>query len=479
MQMSPMVGAVVKWVHDLWSFYSSLGVGQEDEGPKARRIILSNRVAAITFLLGLGIMLYFLSATYSHTLLNWFVLLLAVVWAIPLFNAMGSTLMSRHVLSTFLPLFTIALVAHTRVSIPDVVHEASFYIPRFYLMAISFFPLLLFGPDERRNMYASFGVNVLILLSFNELMDLFGAGMGLIEPSVRDAYFISVSSAISLLLIGVGFFMLNQLNHNYELRIGELLEETASKNRRIGAAINYAKDLQKVVLPRKEVLDSLGDGLFVVYRPLDVVSGDFYMVREVENRLLLAVVDCTGHGVPGAFVSMLAHSALQRAVNRLGAESPAAVVAEVSRLFNEDLGRSGNPDINDGMDIVMASLDRNTLELRISGANLSAYMVQGGQMNVHRCERGYIYRGNADRSFADATVQLQQGDMLYLTSDGIPDQFGGPDDKRFGKHRLMEQLTAMAPLPLPEQEQRIVSLMDEWKGADRQTDDICMVGLQV
>jgi len=470
--------SIHKWCTDAWHSFSNLGVQHGVDSPISRRIILTNRVAAVVFVLGLGVAFYFLGANASTITFNWFAFLLGTIWIMPFLNALGHTWASRHILSSLMPLFIIAIVAHTRVSTPDEVHEASFYIPRFYLMAISFFPLLLFGPSERKRMYVSFGINMLILLLFNELLDFFGAGMGLLEPEVKDAFFISISSVICLVLIGSGFFFLNELNHNYEVRIGELLKDTEHKNMRISRAINYAQNIQKVVLPTQVAVHDLSERMFIIYRPLDVVSGDFYFLEERDGHILFAVIDCTGHGVPGAFVSMLAYSALQRAVGEHGAASPANILSKLNRLFHDDLSRSGNPDIRDGMDIAICSYNTTTCELKMAGANLTIYVVQQGRIAEYPCDRGYISQGDPERTFSEITLTLQEDDMVYLTSDGISDQFGGPQDKRLGRRGLASRLESIAPMPLTRQDKQIVAFFEEWKGNGRQIDDVCMIGFR-
>jgi len=462
----------------IWQAYSQLGVKHLAEDPISRRIVLTNRVAAVVFVLGVWMAAYFLQEGFSTITLYWFVFLIGTVFIMPILNAFGHTYVSRHMLSSLMPLFIIAIVAHARLSTPNEVHEASFYIPRFFLTAISFFPLLLFSPTERLRMYVSFGSNIIILLFFNELLSLFGAGMGLLEPQIKDAFFISVTSVISLVIIASGFFFLNQLNHNYELRIGELLAETESKNRHINAGINYAKNIQQVVLPPKETLTKLNNQLFVFYRPLDVVSGDFYLVEESVDTILFAVIDCTGHGVPGAFMSILANSALQRSISLLGYSNPAAIMSSVNQLFHEDLNRSGNPDIKDGMDMAICSWNKKSHQLLISGANLHIILATDKGPALHYCDKGSISIGNPERIFTNTAFQLQPSDMVYVSSDGFADQFGGQYDKRMGKRGVASALCDMAQLPVLEQQAAIAALFDTWKGTADQVDDVCLIGFR-
>ena len=476
--MPPIHRSPLHTLSRIWQAYSQLGVKHLAEDPISRRIVLTNRVAAVVVVLGIWLAFLFLKEGFSSITLNWFSLLIGSVFIMPILNALGHTHISRHMLSSLMPLFIIGIVAHARLSTPNEVHQASFYIPRFFLTAISFFPLLLFSPNERWRMYISFASNVVILLFFNELMTLFGAGMGLLEPEIKDPFFISFSSVVSLIIIASGFFFLNQLNHNYEERIGELLVETEAKNRHIKAGINYAKNIQQVVLPNKETLNKLENQLFVFYRPLDVVSGDFYVVEESVDTILFAVIDCTGHGVPGAFMSILANSALQRSISLLGYSNPAAIMSSVNQLFHEDLNRSGNPDIKDGMDMAICSWNKKSHQLLISGANLHIILATDNGPAFHYCDKGSISIGNPERIFSNTAFQLQPSDMVYVSSDGFADQFGGQNDRRMGKRGVASALCDIAHLPIQEQQAHIATLFDSWKGDAKQVDDVCLIGFR-
>lgn len=468
-----------RWLADAWQMYSRLGVAEDSGTALTRRIILSNQVAAVLLVLGIGVSLYFIGSDSSRLTVYWFAFLLLSVWVMPFLNLLGHSALSRHMLSSMMPLFIVGIVAHTRIATPDEVHGASYYIPRFYLMAISFFPLLLFTNAERGRMYVSLGVNLLILLFFNELLDLFGAGMGLLEPMVEDAFFISVSSVICLAVIGSGFFFLNRMNTEYEVRIEELLKDSEEKNVRISSAINYARNIQQTIMPPKELEARWAERLFTFFRPVDVVSGDFYMIKEDGDRLLIAVIDCTGHGVPGAFVSLLAHASLQQAVREHGIGSPAAIVSEADRLFHQEFSRSGNPQVSDGMDLVLCSLDRQRMQLHISGANLSAYVVSNGHCTAHACQRGSISTLNPERTFTDMVVQVAEGDMVYLTSDGLSDQFGGEKGRRFGRRALNSLFIPLSEVPLDGQAAHLHQWFREWKGEHPQVDDVCVMGLRI
>jgi serine phosphatase RsbU (regulator of sigma subunit) len=421
----------------------------------------------------------FLATHAPLATIHWFLFSLVVTWLVPFFNFTGNRILSRHILSTALPLFAILFAGHIRVLHPESVHPASFYVARYFQISLAFMPLILFGFEERKHLFASFLFNVLALLFYNEIMDVMGAGLGVAEPIIKDPFFVSVSSVIGLALVSTGYFFLSRMNSEYELQIEGLLDKTEQQNRSMQDAINYAKNIQQVVLPKDNVLAKLKDRLFVLYRPLHTVSGDFYMVEESNDHIIFSVIDCTGHGVPGAFMSILASSSIQRSIDLVGYANPGLILNNANRLFHEDLSRSGNPDIRDGMDMVMCSFDKRTGTMRFAGANLTVYVVTQGAVAEYRTDKGGISMGSPERNFAITTLELKSGDLVYISSDGYYDQFGGDKDKRLGKRSFRDLLLMVSGMPMAEQHEYLNTYFTEWKQNSFQVDDVCLIGFRV
>ncbi|MCF8275643.1 MAG: SpoIIE family protein phosphatase [Flavobacteriales bacterium] len=470
--------ATKNWFEEAWTLVSSLGVKESDSPYLSRKIVLTNQVAIIIFTIALLLTTGFLAIDSPQATINWFLLLLIAVWAVPFLNFLGNRILSRHVLSTALPLFSVLFVAHIRSIAPESVHEASFYIPRYFQIALSFIPVILFGFEERKHLFISFTFNVLVLLFYNQIMDAMGAGLGVAEPIIKDPFFVSVSSVLGLMIVSTGYFFLNKMNSEYEVQIESLLHKTEQQNRSMQDAINYAKNIQQVVLPKDNVLAKLKENLFVLYKPLHTVSGDFYMVEESDDHLIFSVIDCTGHGVPGAFMSILASSSLQRSIDLVGYKHPEVILNNANRLFHEDLSRSGNPDIQDGMDMVLCSFDKRTNELQLAGANLSVHVVTEGGIAEYRTDKGGISMGSPTRNFKTTSVKLEQGNLVYISSDGYYDQFGGDRDKRLGKRSFREKLETISHLPMTEQHEVLLAFFEEWKGSSFQVDDVCLIGFK-
>lgn len=466
------------WLQQAWKAVSELGVKEDDSPYFSRKIILTNQVSVIIFIIDLLLTAGFLAIDSPQATINWFLLLLVVTWLVPFLNLIENRVLSRHVLSTALPLFAVIFVGHVRGLHPESVHPASFYVARYFQIALSFMPVILFGFEERKHLFASFIFNVLVLLFYNEVMDLMGAGLGVAEPVIKDPFFVSVSSVLGLALVSTGYFFLNKMNSEYEVQIEGLLDKTKKQNRSMQDAINYAKNIQQVVLPRDNVLAKLQDRLFVMYRPLHTVSGDFYLVEESEDRIVFSVIDCTGHGVPGAFMSILASSALQRSLDLVGFDRPEVILNNANRFFHEDLSRSGNTEIQDGMDMVLCSFDKKTKVLTAAGANLCVHVVTHGTVAEYRTDKGGISMGNPERNFKPVTIPLSEGAQVYVTSDGYYDQFGGERNRRLGKRGYREKLQEVSALPLMEQHEALSKFYDEWKSDSFQLDDVCLIGFR-
>jgi serine phosphatase RsbU (regulator of sigma subunit) len=466
------------WFHQAWKAVSQLGVESSDSTYFSRKIVLTNQVAIVIFIVCLFLTTGFLATDSPHATIVWFLLLLIAVWTVPFLNFVGNRILSRHILSTVLPLFSVLFVGHIRSLHPESVHEASFYIPRYFQIALSFTPVILFGFEERKHLFTSISINVLLLLFYNEIMELMGAGLGVAEPIVKDPFFISVSSVLGLVIVSTGYLFLNKMNSEYEVQIEGLLHKTEQQNRSMQDAINYAKNIQQVVLPKDNVLAKLEDRLFVMYRPLHTVSGDFYMVEESDDHIVFSVIDCTGHGVPGAFMSILASTAIQRSLDLVGYDRPETVLNNANRFFHEDLSRSGNPEIQDGMDMVLCSFNKKTNSISVAGANLCVHVVTQGTVAEYRTDKGGISMGDPSRQFNPINIMLETGAHVYISTDGYYDQFGGDRDKRMGKRGYRDKLKEVSALPIKDQHNTLAAFFEEWKGSSFQVDDVCLIGFR-
>ena len=244
-------------------------------------------------------------------------------------------------------------------------------------------------------------------------------------------------------------------------------------------SIRYAKRLQESILPPERRIKELLPESFVFYRPKDIVSGDFYWFDRVGEKVVFAAVDCTGHGVPGAFMSLVGHNGLNQAVREHGLVRPSEVLRDLNRRAFEALHKDRDQFVRDGMDMALCTLDPGDLMLEYSGANCPLYLVRNGQVLQYAPDKmpigGFELQGKA---FTDHRIQLQKGDVVYIFSDGYADQFGGPRGKKFLYRRFRELLVEIHGMPMERQKIMLLEALNQWKGAHEQVDDILVIGMR-
>lgn len=244
------------------------------------------------------------------------------------------------------------------------------------------------------------------------------------------------------------------------------------------SSIDYAYRLQATILPGPDAISEVFSDYFVFYRPKATVSGDFYWFANKGKKRMVAAADCTGHGVPGAFMSLVGHNALNQATKVYN--KPAQVLNSVNRLSAQALRAHENHLVKDGMDIALCSVDIETMELEFSGAQNPAYIVRSGELTELPGDAfsigSYV---NGERDFTSKTFKLQPGDCIYLFSDGFADQFGGAYGKKFMRKQFRQILLEMHHLPMPGQQEALAAHFDAWKGDGDQIDDVLVIGIRV
>jgi len=255
-------------------------------------------------------------------------------------------------------------------------------------------------------------------------------------------------------------------------------EEVEQKNEEILASITYAKKLQTAVLPPARVVKEYFAQSFLLYLPRDIVSGDFYWMENKGDLSFFAVADCTGHGVPGAMLSVIGINGLNRALNEQNLTNPKDILTSLSEHVQKHFEQS-EATVRDGMDICLCSLNAKTKKLTFSGANNPVWVARNGEMHILNGDRRAIGHHNIDTKFTQQEFQLQDGDTIYLSSDGYQDQLGGPKTRKLMKKVFREKLTSLSTQPLEKQRETLLSDLEVWKGIHHQTDDICVMGIRV
>lgn len=284
---------------------------------------------------------------------------------------------------------------------------------------------------------------------------------------------IIVVSIAGLIILGLLFFV---YNINQKRKIA--LEENERKTKEILASITYAQRIQQASLPSNELLEkSLKDG-FIMYNPKDIVSGDFYWLEENDDAIYFAVADCTGHGVPGALLSVLCCNFLSRSLNELKLTTPSKILDSTVVLLEQFFAKSGDK-VNDGMDVVLCKIDKKTKIIEYSGANRPLYYFKNGEFIEQKGDRQPIGKYEYRKPYENHSIELSKGDSVYLFSDGIVDQFGGPNGKKYSSKRLRELLQSIHQHEMDLQKELIQEELKTWKGTGESIDDACMLGVRI
>lgn len=245
------------------------------------------------------------------------------------------------------------------------------------------------------------------------------------------------------------------------------------------SSITYAQRLQETILPNDTLVRDMFPDSFVLFRPKATVSGDFYWFKNKGRKKMFAAADCTGHGVPGAFMSLIGHNVLNQASKVYN--QPAAILNTVNRLSAEIMrSREGEHFMRDGMDISFCILDEEQMQLEFSGAHNSAYVIRDNQLMEIEAEPfsigAYV---NGEKEYLNHSFSLKKGDCIYLYSDGFADQFGGPKGKKFMRKQFREKLISLSALPMQEQHKKLDAILNEWQGNLEQVDDVLVIGVRV
>lgn len=245
-------------------------------------------------------------------------------------------------------------------------------------------------------------------------------------------------------------------------------------------SIRYAKRLQDSILPPEKRIRELLPESFVYYRPKDIVSGDFYWVSEMEGRVVFAAVDCTGHGVPGAFMSLIGHNGLNQAVRERWGGRPSEVLKVLNKLAFDALHKDRSEYlVRDGMDMALCNYDPGRRVLEYAGANSPLYLVRGGEVLRFQPDKRPIGSFELEGAgFTDHSIDLEKGDMVYIFSDGYADQFGGPKGKKFLYKRFRELLREISRFPAEQQRGMLDEAFRGWRGVHEQVDDILVIGMR-
>jgi serine phosphatase RsbU (regulator of sigma subunit) len=255
----------------------------------------------------------------------------------------------------------------------------------------------------------------------------------------------------------------------------EVLEE---QHREITDSINYAKRIQDAILPPLKLVRGYMPDSFILYKPKDIIAGDFYWMEGINKLIIFAAADCTGHGVPGAMVSVVCHNAMNRAVREFKLVEPDEILNKTREIVLETFEKS-DEDVRDGMDIALCTINTESNKLSFAGANNGLYFIRNGEINQIKPDKQPIGKFDDAKPFNKHEIQLEKGDVLYTFSDGYADQFGGPKGKKFMYKPFRELLLSIHQKPMDDQHNILMDTFENWRGSMDQIDDVCIIGVRI
>jgi serine phosphatase RsbU (regulator of sigma subunit) len=319
------------------------------------------------------------------------------------------------------------------------------------------------------------------------------------ERKIRDAqqkaakrekqYMIGGGIIVIVMLLIFIVFMVNRnrmkqrANKQLELfnhQISEQKHLIEEKHKEITDSINYAERIQRSFLATQDMLDAHLVDYFVFFRPKDVVSGDFYWASPLNNGdFAFCCADSTGHGVPGAIMSILNISSLEKSIETQ--TEPHEILNDTRKIIVNRLKKDGSPEGGkDGMDCSLVVINPEKKQLSLAAANNPVFVIRNNEIIEWKGDKMPVGKHDKqDNSFTLHTFQLQKDDVIYTLTDGFPDQFGGDNGKKFMIKKLKELLVQIAPQPMPEQNKILNDVFVSWKGENEQVDDVCVIGVRV
>jgi serine phosphatase RsbU (regulator of sigma subunit) len=289
--------------------------------------------------------------------------------------------------------------------------------------------------------------------------------------------FIIIFSITSVVLGLLVIYVKSQSNK----KLKEKNDVIAEQNKDLIDSINYSLRIQQAILPDQKTEEAVLKNGFVLYKPKHIVSGDFYWLHQQEELLYLAVIDCTGHGVPGALLTMLAYNAINKAVIEKGLTDPTLILDSMNTDVKAALKQNKDNTIQDSMEVAVVSLNTQNNQLLFSGANLSLTCIQNGELKIingGKCSVGSVQDSVIELPRTH-TLNLESGDCFYVYSDGYADQFGGEKGKKFKYKQLEQLLLANYRKPGQEQKAALNLALENWRGRLEQVDDVTIIGIRI
>lgn len=486
---------MLNWIKNKWHWFSNLGVKENMTLSLQRRIILCNRIALLLFVLLMGSTLSEIDQ-FSVEQIPSFLSILSI-WLVPFMNKRGnyhsSAFLISFLTSTFSFIFSISAMQQ--------VHNITNYIaPRLNLLAMLIIPFIVIDKSRKDLQYIALIFNIMYIFIFDFVLKYFHLEFDPQKVNFSDYPNINYYIIPGVILIVLGMYFLNRINDKYEDRILFLLKEVKekneeleqqkvtiqkalstieTKNKKITDSITYAQRIQNAFLPGNVVISEMLPNSFVLFKPKDIVSGDFYWAYQNAEFKVIVVADCTGHGVPGALLSILGITLLNESVIHKKIFQPNVLLNELRSNVKNILNQYSVEQQNDGMDISVCIWNTKNNEISFAGAFNSMIVIRNNEIFELKADKQPVGIYYNERDFSIKHFELKQNDMVYMYSDGFQSQFGGENAEKLSSKRFKSILCGYAELEPIEQKIELESFIQKWQGQLEQTDDILVLGFRV
>jgi serine phosphatase RsbU (regulator of sigma subunit) len=485
-----------------WKYFSGLGTSYTDRLSEMRSNVLSNQLNFVFFgtMFVLLLVVIFLQIV-THDPMSTGTVRVALMVVVSFINLVLAYF-KFHQISKYSLIFLPPIVFLLWPILVGYVEAEGYTYNPYLLIAASILPQLLLSSEKEKFMYwLSMAYYFLLVLFIDVLMVKFQDTPHPIVDNIKAFYpYYKLGQIGVFVFVNMGIYHLRKVNFRFEERLNEknrilddrnrelkTREEKISrqkniieqKRRDIVESIQYASRIQGAVLQPVTFLNEWGIGNFIFYRPADVVSGDFYWGCKKNGKIVVVAADCTGHGVPGAFMSMLGLAFLDDIFSTGEMLNAADALNKLRKDVIRKLRQKGKTgEARDGMDISLCIIDRNAGTINFSGANNPLYLIRDEALTVVKADKMPIgiYPG-PQTPFTNNVLELKKGDHYYLFSDGYADQAGGRQGKRFMFRQFQDLLLKHHDKPESLQKEIIENTFDKWKGPREQTDDVLIIGL--
>lgn len=544
----------MKTIVNFWNSISYLGADGDIDDYRQKSTILLNRllVAYILFFLILSPIAFFKLGTPIAFMIAGFNIILSFIFL--LLNGIGKSYISKHLIPILFPL-VIAFGSAYAKSIGFTNELILYLAPKLILAAMIALPVVLFGYSQLKQTLILTTIALIVFLLYDKINNLFGINIEQLSFNPKNyALYVIVLILVILFLIACAIF-LQHINVKYENKLNntnrllrktqdiieeknsalqETNEELKASNTKLNQmneelettldtvsfqntklvtqklrieqiyhelneSLEYARMIQHAVTS-DNILSDIFSEHFVINKPKDVVSGDFYWMKKIDNRIILATADCTGHGVPGAFMSMLGTTLFNEIVNKDNIARPNTILDNLRGKLKQALHQTGRPTENkDGIDVSLCTINTDSMVLTFSGANRSIYIVRNiadadpmidmpcikkiNHENFVLCQiKGNtqpIGIGVKEKPFDTKVIQLTKNDCIYTFTDGYTDQFGSMKNRKLMTGQLKSILLQNCHLNMSSQKHKLEEVFTEWKGSEIQTDDVLIIGIRI